>query len=73
MADIGLNLSPAMPVMFFNPGTMRVGDSVPFVAERFRFFLEPLTSIDQHHPSTVVRGLFVSQQPEVCEDAGIIK
>ena len=52
---------------------VRVGDAVALVAEGLRLFLELLAGVDEHHAALMAGGLFVPQQPDVGEDAGVVE
>lgn len=57
---VGVTLAPTFGVTLLDPRAVGVGDTMPFVAKGFRFLLELLPGIDQHHAPFVVGRLVVS-------------
>ena len=70
---VGVASLPSVAVALLNPLPVRIGHPVALVAEGFRLFLELLAGVDDHHAPTMAGRLFVSQQPDVGEDAGVVE
>ena len=70
---VGVALGPAFGVALLDPGAVRIGDAVAFVAEGFWLLFKLLAGINEHDAACMAGGLVIPQQPDVGKDAGVIE
>src|SRR6185312_4974380 len=64
---------PTIAVALFDPLTVHIGHAIALIAECLWLFLELFACIDDHDAPTMRRWLFISQQPDISEDASVIE